>query len=288
MLTPGHARTETPGRQDWQEANSAADGEGEAGGGNLAAPLKFTELTGDPTFDPLANPRFLWQMLRQAVLFGGFFLLAETAVGIFCLVLAIAGLGFGPAFSLWDKLSVVAWLALLLLYWLMPVSALLAQSSRLLRFSRVEAQAMLEQIERTFDRHETPRDTLKPRRISPPGEGRREYLELRRKPFSGIISCFPHGLDLYVGWTFWIYMSPLRLMIMFILRKIENLAGHGSEIHQTLRYESTRATIAAIDSSVSDVIAQAGGTGEPGRISLSDSHVPPPPSRMQDIPSPSR
>src|SRR5262249_2075952 len=64
--------------------------------------------------------------------------------------------------------------------------------------------------------------------------------------FSGYISCFEHGNDLYVGMTFWIYLSPARLALMKIGRQLQDLSGRGNDIYQTLRYDSTRATIAAL------------------------------------------
>ena len=84
------------------------------------------------------------------------------------------------------------------------------------------------------------------RALSLPGEGRRHYLELRRGAFAGYISCFAHGRDLYCGWTFWIYMSPLRWVLMRIGRYIQDRSGRGNDMYQTLRYESTRATVAAM------------------------------------------
>ena len=52
--------------------------------------------------------------------------------------------------------------------------------------------------------------------------------------------------DLYVGMTFWIYLSPARLALMKIGRQFQDLGGQGNDIYQTLRYDSTRATIAAM------------------------------------------
>jgi hypothetical protein len=80
----------------------------------------------------------------------------------------------------------------------------------------------------------------------PAVESARRYLELQRGVFAGYISCFAHGNDLYAGMTFWIYLTPARLAIMKIGRQFQDLGGQGNDIYQTLRYDSTRATIAAL------------------------------------------
>jgi hypothetical protein len=46
--------------------------------------------------------------------------------------------------------------------------------------------------------------------------------------------------------TFWIYLSPARLALMKIGRQFQDLGGQGNDIYQTLRYDSIRATIAAM------------------------------------------
>ena len=91
-----------------------------------------------------------------------------------------------------------------------------------------------------------PVDSLRVRTVSRPGEGDREYLELRRGHFSGYISCFAHGHDLYVGWTFWLHMSPLRLLMMVIGRNMQDVTSRGDGIYRSLRFESTRALVAAM------------------------------------------
>src|ERR1035441_2454921 len=82
----------------------------------------------------------------------------------------------------------------------LPVPALLGQWSRLLSFQAPAAKTALDCVAGALDHHATPSDKLGIRLISPPGEGRRHYLELRRGYFAGYVSCFPHGHDLYVGW----------------------------------------------------------------------------------------
>ena len=136
--------------------------------------------------------------------------------------------------------------ALMGMFLFMPVPALLGQWSRVLTFQAPAAGSALPYVQQALDRHATPRDTLGMRVLSPPGQGRHEYLELRSGYFAGYVSCFAHGHDLYAGGTFWIYISPVRLFMVRMGRRFQNYTGRGNDMFQTLRYEPARATIAAL------------------------------------------
>jgi hypothetical protein len=155
--------------------------------------------------------------------------------------------------------------ALMAMFLFMPVPALLGQWSRMLTFQAPAAASALEFVQQALQQHATPHDKLGLRPLAPPGEGRRDYLELRRGYFAGYVSCFPHGHDLYAGWTFWIYISPVRLFLMRIGRRFQDYTGRGNDMYQTLRYEPARATIAALHTcTLEGVNAATGGTPPPG------------------------
>ena len=105
-----------------------------------------------------------------------------------------------------DSVWLVA-LVLAILFWLIPVPALLTEWSLLMEQGSDAAQLAFEQINAAFGTHGAPLDSQRVRTLSRHGEDDREYLELRPGHFRGYISCFAHGTDLYVGWTFWLYMS---------------------------------------------------------------------------------
>ena len=226
--------------------------------------LPYSTISGSPSLDPLFNNRFQLQILRQAALFVGVYLFAETLAAIFFGFLAIAGLGLVSALNMWSVSTTLISLALAILFWLLPVPALLAQWSLLVNHKAEAAETAFAHISAALQEHETPLDTVGVRPLRVPGEGRRDYLELRQGRFAGYVSCFAHGRDLYVGWTFWLYLSPLRLLLMIIGRKIQDMSGRGNDIHQTLRYESTRATIAATHNVVLEGIDLATGDMDPG------------------------
>ena len=260
--------------QPYNDTEPDRDSGGELEVESRERPISYAEVSGDPTYDPLANSRLLWQLVRQGAIFAGLYVFADLVVGIACLLLGVAGLGIARGLAIWEVISTLTWIVLGCVYWFMPVPALLGQHSRLLRLRAPAAQAVLNDIQESIVKHETPSDSLTKRVISPPGEGSRTYVELRRGVFCGMVSCFPYGRDLYAGWTFWIYLSPFRLLMMFIGRKVQNYTGRGNDLYQTLRFESARAMIGAIHSSLEEVteqLAPEDGTG--GQPLL----VPPPP-----------
>ncbi|HEY7146204.1 MAG TPA: zinc ribbon domain-containing protein [Streptosporangiaceae bacterium] len=204
----------------------------------------FVSVVGEPTFDPLRNKRFIGQIFRRLLLFTLSGLMAAFVILIVGLLFLLLG-AFG-VLEFEQVMGLIVAIAITLAFALMPVPAMLAYDSKLVSYQAPAAARSFECIKEALDRHATPRDTLTERVLSLPGEGRRTYLELRRGNFAGYICCFPQGRDLYMSWTFWIYMSPLRLIVMFIGRLLQSLGGRGNDMYQTLRYESVRAIVGAV------------------------------------------
>ena len=235
-IRPDSFRPENAGRR-----NGAAP----AGRGGVARPAR-PRLSGPGTLDPVRNPRYLMYVLRQAGVFTGIYLLTEMVLLLCVLLSAAAGTKLGPAVRLeMDSLWLVA-LVLGIAFWLIPVPALLAEWTQVMEESSDATQTAFEHINSAFQAHGAPVDSRRVRTASRPGEGHREYLELRRGHFSGYISCFAHEHDLYVGWTFWLHMSPLRLLMMVIGRNLQDMTSRGDGIYRSLRFESTRALVAAM------------------------------------------
>ena len=261
--------------QPWRQAKAPAD-EPEIDDNprvTLAYEQLGLDMTGDWSFDPLRNKRFLGQLARRLALY----FLAAAAINfvifIFQIVsfLSSSGLssaGFGSAGSSFvgflGTVSLLIWIASFLLFWLLPVPGLLWQWSRLLSHQAPAAQRAFEHISQALDRHMSPRDALRVRPYPLPGEGHRHFLELHRGVFAGFISCFPHGSDLYIGYSFWIRMSPFRMVLMRVGRTVQDWGGRGNDMYQTLRYESTRATLCAIHGCTLEGIEAA--IGEPGQV----------------------
>jgi hypothetical protein len=270
-----------PASRKWPWAGAAdgasgSDGAGAGDGGAAAAgepadpadayadrKLSSADLVGEPTFDPLRSSRFRWQVVRRFLLYAFAAILVELVVLFFGLIISLIG-GVALA-ALAQVVTVLVLIGLFVSFLLMPVPAMLAYGSKLVSYRGSSAQRAFECIEEALSRHQTPADSFGARPLTLPGEGRRQYLELRRGFFAGYISCFEHGRDLYLSWTFWIYMSPLRLALLRFSRTIENLRGRGNDLYQTLRYESVRATVSAIqicaEEGISEAIREADGTG---------------------------
>jgi len=226
--------------------------------------LRRTRLTGQANPDPAGNARVLLRVLRQAAVFAGIYVLVETVQLIVFLVLGFARVGLPGAFRLETQSLWIAALALATVFWVIPVPALLGQWAMLVENHAETAGVTFGHIALAFREHDAPLDFLEVCAVSPRGESVRDYLELRRGRFSGFISCFPHGRDLYVGWTFFLRMSPARLILMSIAR---------GDIRRTLWFESSRALVAAMHSAVMtgiDSLVSAPGPAGAGGDSADD------------------
>ena len=234
-----------PGRDAGQPHGPATPDSKAPGPGSPARPLP-ARLSGLANLDPARNPRLLLCVLRQAGVFTGMYLLFQALLLLGLLLATAAGTKLGAALKVeLDSL----WLAALVLavpFWLIPVPALLAEWSQVMEQNSEATQTAFDHINSAFHSHDTPVDSLRMRTVSRHGEGDREYLELHRGHFSGYISCFAHGRDLYIGWTFWLHMSPLRLLMMIIGRNTQDMTSRRDGIRRSLRFESIRALVAAI------------------------------------------
>ncbi len=230
--------------------------------------LRRTRLTGQANPDPAGNTRVLLRVLRQAAVFAGIYVLVETLLLIVFLVLGFAGKGLPDAFRLETQSLWIAAVTLVTVFWVIPVRALLGQWAMLVENHAETAGVAFEHIAVALREHDAPLDFLEVCTVSPRQESARDYLELRRGRFSGFISCFPHGRDLYVGWTFFLQMSPARLILMSI--------GRG-DIRRTLRFESSRALVAAMHSAtltgIDSVVSAPGPAGAGGASADHDAVV---------------
>jgi len=110
------------------------------------------------------------------------------------------------------------------------------------------APVTFEHIAWAVRRRETPLDLIQVRRLNLAGGEGRDYLELRRGLFTGFISCFAYGQDLYVGWTFYLRISPLRYLLMALARVWQTLKRQGTDLYVTLRFDYARAMREAMHS----------------------------------------
>jgi hypothetical protein len=211
----------------------------------------YRAISGSAGLAPLVNTRLHLHMLRQAAMFACGWLFTQTLVAIVAGVAVAAGASLAGVLSLWAVCAALTGLVLAVAFWLLPVPAPVAQWSLLVQHGAAAAQPALAYITKALRDRGTPLDSAG---LRSPGQGQRDYLELRHGRFTGCVSCFAHGRDLYVGWTFWLHLSPLRLLLLSVAGKAPNMSGRRSGIEQMLRYETASATVAAVHGAVLEAI----------------------------------
>jgi hypothetical protein len=220
--------------------------------------LRYEQVPEQP-FDPVVNIRYGRAVFARFVMYWIIYGVGAFLAGIFFTVAGLAGLGLSTSFRLYWICGSLISIVMFFLFWLVPVPALLSEWKLTVDGKAAAAPAVFEHIVWTLRRHETPLDSAQVRRLRLPGEGSRDYLELRRDLFTGFIACFAWGQDLYVGWTFWLRLSPFRALCMFIARIWQSSLGRGNELYSTLRYDSARAMREAMHSTAREGIDVAVG-----------------------------
>jgi hypothetical protein len=266
VSTPPAPRTPWPG-----DGATGLTGLPKAGGDALPPDVALGQATPNATyvgqrllfdkqpeapFDPLGNTAIFRQIGMRSLLYFFAYTAGAILAGIPCAILAFAG---GIGLVLWSIGAVLTAIVLAFLFWLLPVPALLSEWKFSVDGMAAAAPQTFEHIIWSLRRRRTPLDQLHVRRLALPGEGKRDYLELRQGIFAGYVACFPYGEDLYVGWTMWVQLSPARLLLMSITRVWHSLTGRGSDLFVTLRYDSARALREAMHSTAREGIDVAVG-----------------------------
>jgi hypothetical protein len=211
--------------------------------------LRLTYGPPEAPFDPLGNNRLLGQFAIQFAVYVLFYFIGGFLALLGLAVLGVIGiLSVGVGARLLEIGSVIFWIAYVLMFLLIPVPTLLSEWKLSVDDKGAAAPMTFEHITWAARRHETPLDSVQVRRLRLPAGESRDYLELRRGLFTGFISCFAYGRDLYVGWTFYIRVSVLRYMLMKFARIWQSFMQRGSDLYVTLRYDSARAMREAMHS----------------------------------------
>jgi hypothetical protein len=217
----------------------------------------------EDSFDPIGNPRLIRQFLLHGLLYFVVYAALGAVAGVGLLILAVIGIGFGVAVTLWWIGAIIVGLAFLCLYWLIPVPAQLSEWKMSVDDKAHVAPVTFDHIAWALQRHQTPLDMVQVRRLKLAGGESRDYLEVRRGLFSGLICAFAYGNDLYVGWTFWVRISPAGYLLMFIARLWQTLMRRGTDLYVSLRYDYARAMREAIHSVAREGIDVAVGEARP-------------------------
>lgn len=219
----------------------------------------------EPTFDPLGSSRFIVQVLLRAALYAMTYAAGWTVIALLFFVTnfkaitspftnsadsvnAFSGVatatpspginGFG------DFLAVVFFLFSLVLvisFWFLKIPIQLSEWKITVEGKAGAAPTVFSHIAAVLYERGTPIAPLRAQRFRVPAGGARDYLELNSYIFYGYVACFGYGQDLYIGWTFWSKLSPIRYVFMFLGRLWQSLFNRGSDLHVALRYDSARA-----------------------------------------------
>jgi hypothetical protein len=217
----------------------------------------------EPSFDPIRNGNLLRQFALHWLLYLVVYSVGGLLAGIVLLILAVIGIGLSAAITLWLVGAAIIALLLGCLYWLIPVPAQLSEWKFLVDGKAQVAPVTFDHIAWALQQRQTPLDMVQVRRLKLAGGEGRDYLELRRGLFSGLICCFAYGADLYVGWTFWLRISPLRWFLMLIARLWQTLMRRGTDLYVSLRYDYARAMREAMHSVAREGVDVAVGAAHP-------------------------
>jgi hypothetical protein len=162
----------------------------------------------------------------------------------------------------WVAGSFLTAVAFLILFLVIPIPVVLSEWKFLVDDQGAARPIVFDHVTYAFRRRNTPVDSVGVRRLSLPGGVTRDYLEVKRGDFVGYISCFEEGNDLYVGWTFWLRMRPIRWLILRLELLWHEITQKGNELYITLRYESVKSMREAMHSAAREGIDVAGGRME--------------------------
>jgi hypothetical protein len=208
----------------------------------------------EPSFDPLLSPRFILQELQRAALYWMIWWLGAF-IGVIVLVLFSLVHAGSVGVVLFGLAAGIVGLTLAICFWFLKIPVQLSEWKFSVDRRADAAPVVFNHIAEVLKQRRTPLDSLLVRNLNLPGmAGTRDYLELRSGIFYGYVACFPFGDDLFVGWTFWVQISPIRHLIMFIVRMWENITGKGNDLYQSLRYDDARAMREAMHSAAREGI----------------------------------
>jgi hypothetical protein len=201
---------------------------------------------------------FMKEMLRQAATITT----ASIALGLFPMLFLLLGVvGGNGALRVLGLLGLfVAGPVLWAYFWFHRIDAVKSEWKLLIDDQAAVADQVFSHITWALKRRNTPIKELRVRRLSQPGRDDRDYLELKDGVFTGFISAFAYGEDLYIGWTMWWSMSPFRWYITYFGRIYMRFTGRGTSIYLVHRYEKAKAMREAMHSAAREGVDAATGS----------------------------
>ncbi|MGZ4707468.1 MAG: hypothetical protein ACXWBN_01845 [Acidimicrobiales bacterium] len=231
---------------------------GEASPNSTYLGLRLVYTPGEDAFDPISNHKYLVEVLIRAFVIALIWLAGEIVLSVGGLFITLVSQS--AAIVVLGLLANLAWCAVLAcVFWFAPLPAIISEWKLTIDGKGAAAPSALDHIAWVLERRGTPLKSVTPRELKVPGQPPRVYLQIREGLFTGFISCFDFGDDLYIGWTFWVYMSPARWCLHVLSRILQNFRLRGSALYVALRYDTARATREAMHSAVREGVDVAAG-----------------------------
>jgi hypothetical protein len=224
----------------------------------LGEPMLYTKDIRSPeSLDPLENAGYLRRLLLHAILVAlvwGLGSIATFALG------AIVFFGFNFISLVTGILLTAAWwIIMACVFWLRKLQRQVAGWNFLIGDKAELAPLTFTHIVWAFNRRGTPVDSCRVRRFSAPGQGQREVLEVRNGIFYSLVSCFASGDDLYIGWTYWLCLSPARWLMLWLRRFLWGTRLYDHAVDSSLRADRAEALRAALHRVVQEGVEVAMG-----------------------------
>lgn len=218
---------------------------------------------GDESIDPLQNVRYIWALVVRAAFFALLWLVGEIVLFVVSVVIgvvvarseALAGL-----FVLGGIFVNAVWtIGLLCAYWLLPVPALVSEWKLTLDGKASAAHDALDHVTASLEDRSLPIGTIAAKDQPVPGQPDRVYLQVREGHFTALVSSFGFGDDLYLGWSFWINLSPARCFLHWCRRMLKALKLKSPVIEVNTWFDSARAMREVVHSAVREGVEVASG-----------------------------
>ena len=208
-------------------------------------------------FDPLRSSRYLFEVIRRWVLMTLVWAIGCIPIFIVGTILGVANHSFGTVIAV---LLFLAWcFVMACVFWLSKLPGQLSEWKFSVDDRGQAAPIVFDHIAWALQRRKTPMDSLQLRRFKVMSQGSRDTLEIKQGIFRGFVSCFENGGDLYIGWTFWLYLSPARYLWTGFRRLLWELRNRGHAIYVSLQFDRAKALREALHSAVREGVDVAAG-----------------------------
>jgi len=261
-----------PGTSATSRSGPAGVGAQEAGNATqtyLGHRLVYTGLSTD--FNPLSNAAFQRTLLFQFLATAAVWFVVTAAITLLQLMAyALSLTGEGEASTPTDALSatsvggavisVIFSVVLACVFWFRPLSVQLSEWMITIDGAGEGARAALEHMYLIVHNRQTPVRTLRVVRLQAARQQQRDYLRLDDAHFSGFVSSFAYGTDLFIGWTFWLTMSPAQYLWLSLGRMFRDSSN---DIYKSLVNDRPKAMREVMHAAVRQGVDMATGRIRP-------------------------